>query len=309
MLRCNNYTKEICALGLVLLLSFNTTRSYASGYKITLKNGKEIETRYYSEQDDRIYFEQFGSMVAIAKDGILKIKPNDTSDSKDQEADANKRQKHLRLPLYYRVTGAKNKEFNGLYEESGAHNNQRVFRQVSGRYMLFSHNSSIQSGPPVWALGELGHGSSHVFFINQVIRGGEFPENEGGWTSSNGEILYPEMSVKKNPPPQTVYSGNNAYVVNDFPIEECNGEYRPETISNGYVSYVHTARLYKLHYSAGAWMISYCPGKNCFQQFWTKRLSSETMPHEIDQWYDIRNTRVVGSVSVYSHPTTALPAN
>lgn len=291
----------ICVVLLLVSSPFAVAAgSSGGGYVITLKNGKVIRSLTCSDKDGRITFEQFGSQVTISKETVLEVRKDKQGSSHDKTP-ARFTRGHLDLPVYLSVSGVENSGFNGLYEESGVHNDRPSFKQVNGRHMLFyagGHGSM-----PVWSLGELGSGYSQISFVNSSIRAAGYPENQGGWTSGGGEIMYPRVKIVRTQPPGTVFKGNNGYVVRNFPLAECNGTYRPESISEGHISYGHEEKSFKLHYEAHSWMISFCP-KNCFMQFSSKVVPLDKMPEDIDRWYDLSNTGVTGNVSIFRHPTT-----
>ena len=287
----------------------NTSDCEASEYVIILKNGTIINSPTFSEEGGKVYFEQFGSKVAINREIVEAIKPKNIVVLTDQK-DGIPTKAPLPLPIYFSVSGSTNKDMNGLYEETGQqYNNRRLFRQINGRYMLFAYASQRPVSAPIWAIGEFSdRRPSQVFFINSSIKGAEFPENEGGWIS--GGILHPQLRVTRAIPPLSVYSGNHTYNIKGFPIKDCNGVYKPKSYSNGYISYAHTEHPYQLHNYDDSWMISICKG-NCFTQFTSKRLSGKAMPEDIAFWYDIRGNQVTvnSSISVFSHPSVIVPIN
>ncbi len=265
---------------------------------IKLKNGRIIKTSSYSIRKGQVFFDMYGSEVGIPKRDVQEIISEKISSSRVQQRSASGLSS-LQLPKYFRVSGANNNGFNGIYEEREMLNERPVYKQISGRYSLFYQRSGgIEKG--YWAFGEYGPGYRQISMVN-LTKNDLFARGQvGGWTSSRGEYMYPKVRVEHISPPQSVYRGNQAYLAAGFPVHTFNGIYKPKSIYNGRIRYAHESRPYYLYYSGVAWAIERCPG-NCFDQYRSKKLQTAKMPEDIAEWYSGSNTHVSGKIDIYNH--------
>src|SRR5262245_32691348 len=62
---------------IVLIIVHLTSQAWASSYLLHLKNGNELRTSYYWEEDDQIMFFIYGGIAGIQRGFVTKVTPSD----------------------------------------------------------------------------------------------------------------------------------------------------------------------------------------------------------------------------------------
>ncbi len=295
----------IISFAILVLLIFESTAYAETVYKLILKNGKTVKTPAYRYTGDMIQYEMYGAFISIKKSSVKKIEKGMADASPSKNHIATHTSVHLKIPVYYEVKGAPRRnnimKIDGIYEsdESEDFGGFPLYRNISGiPYLGLFYQCKKRGGKNCfWVLGY--HDKNSGFYIYERANKEPEPVFYSLWKGTSSlNRSYPDMSVRKISPPETVYRGRVSYKSINFPNNDCNGTFSPVSVKNGWVKYKMVNSETVLEYShSKKWVVRY-RGRVAYK---AKNYPSASLPDAVQGWDDVNKRPVNGKIELIKY--------